>query len=162
MFSFKKNLEELELRQKKSLISKESLVICIEDPEKPIGSGGATLNALLVVIEALSAQHQYKVLIHKSAKNKTCFFYDSFIHQWTQVEVLKEKYILIMHMGRQYPVFLFCFVCEISLIIGHANLIVTFIVRYCWKIVLHSPFPGNFLFALRMAHAVHLLIFTFL
>jgi fucokinase len=52
---------ELKLRQEKALLDKESLIICIEDPEKPIGSGGATLNALLVVAESLSAQKGLKV-----------------------------------------------------------------------------------------------------
>lgn len=55
--------EELKLRQEKGLINNDTLIICVEDPEKPIGSGGATLNALLLVAEALSAQKKYKVNI---------------------------------------------------------------------------------------------------
>lgn len=54
-------LVELKLRQDKGLIDNDSLIICVEDPEKPIGSGGATLNALLVVAEALSARKKYRV-----------------------------------------------------------------------------------------------------
>ncbi len=54
----------------------------IEDPESPIGSGGATLNALNIVAEALSARINHKM---------------------TQIEVIKNNYILIMHMGRKYP-----------------------------------------------------------
>jgi len=36
-------------------------VISIEDPEEPIGSGGATLNALYTIAEALSAKKSYRV-----------------------------------------------------------------------------------------------------
>lgn len=53
--------KELKLRQEKNLIDHESLLFCIEDPEKPVGSGGATLNALLIVAEALSARKKYRV-----------------------------------------------------------------------------------------------------
>lgn len=53
--------KELELKQKKGLIDSESLIICIEDPEKPIGSGGATLNALLIVAEAFSTREKSRV-----------------------------------------------------------------------------------------------------
>ncbi|CAF0975030.1 unnamed protein product [Brachionus calyciflorus] len=74
--------KELELKKKKNLIDQETLIICIEDPERPIGSGGATLNALLVVSEALCAKKKLKL---------------------TVIDELKDKYILIMHMGRQYP-----------------------------------------------------------
>ena len=58
-------IKELKLRQKKGLIDKETLIICIEDPEKPIGSGGATLNALQIVAEALSARKKYRVFQNK-------------------------------------------------------------------------------------------------
>lgn len=50
----------MKLKQDKGIIDNESLIICIEDPEKPIGSGGATLNALLSVAEALSARKKIK------------------------------------------------------------------------------------------------------
>jgi fucokinase len=53
--------KELELRQKKGLIDKQCLVLAIEDPEQSIGSGGATLNALQIVVESLSARNNYKV-----------------------------------------------------------------------------------------------------
>lgn len=67
------------MRQEKGLIDKESLIICIEDPEKPIGSGGATLNALLVVAESLSAQKGLKVtflflFICEFATKTTCVY----------------------------------------------------------------------------------------
>eukprot|EP00795_Rhopilema_esculentum_P010877 gene10877-19700_t len=49
-------LKELESRQNKGYISKSTLLLCVEDPHCKVGSGGATLNALLVVAEHLSAQ----------------------------------------------------------------------------------------------------------
>ena len=57
--------KELKLRQEKGLISKECLLLSIEDPESAIGSGGATLNALQIVVETLSAKNKYRVSIHK-------------------------------------------------------------------------------------------------
>lgn len=74
--------KELETRQLKGLISRDALVLTVEDPEARIGSGGATLNALLVVTEHLSAKAGYTVVAS---------------------DVLKEARILIMHMGRTYP-----------------------------------------------------------
>ena len=47
--------KELEFRQEKGYISKSTLILCVEDPHVKVGSGGATLNALLVVAEHLSA-----------------------------------------------------------------------------------------------------------
>jgi hypothetical protein len=45
------------------LIDKETVVICIDDPgNSPSGSGGATLNSILVVAEALSSKNQYRVI----------------------------------------------------------------------------------------------------
>lgn len=52
---------ELELRQSKGLISKDTLVLALEDPRGGVGSGGATLNALLVVTEHLSAKAGFQV-----------------------------------------------------------------------------------------------------
>lgn len=54
--------EELKLKQRKGIISSETIILCVEDPEKPIGSGGATLNALLIVAEALSARKKFRVV----------------------------------------------------------------------------------------------------
>ena len=48
-------LIELEFRQEKGYISKSTLLLCVEDPHCKVGSGGATLNALLIVAEHLSA-----------------------------------------------------------------------------------------------------------
>ncbi len=52
---------ELKLRQKKGLIPKSTLLLSVEDPRCKVGSGGATLNALLVVAEHLSALSGYTV-----------------------------------------------------------------------------------------------------
>ncbi|KAG8523673.1 L-fucose kinase [Galemys pyrenaicus] len=47
---------ELELRQKREQIPAGTLLLAVEDPEMRVGSGGATLNALLVAAEHLSAR----------------------------------------------------------------------------------------------------------
>ncbi|EDO39170.1 predicted protein [Nematostella vectensis] len=73
---------ELELCQKKGLIDKTTLLLALEDPKARVGSGGATLNALLVVTEHLSAQAGFLTVESK---------------------VLQDADILIMHMGRNYP-----------------------------------------------------------
>ena len=49
-------ISELELRQKKGLIDRDVLVLTVEDPQCRVGSGGATLNALLVTAEYLGAR----------------------------------------------------------------------------------------------------------
>ncbi|EDO28793.1 predicted protein [Nematostella vectensis] len=68
---------ELELCQKKGLIDKTTLLLALEDPKARVGSGGATLNALLVVTEHLSAQAGFLTVESK---------------------VLQDADILIMHM----------------------------------------------------------------
>ena len=52
---------ELEIYQKKGFIDHEVLILTVEDPKARVGSGGATLNALLVVTEHLSAQEGFTV-----------------------------------------------------------------------------------------------------
>ena len=52
---------ELIARQSKGLIPKDTLLLVIDDPVKGIGSGGATLNALLVITENLASQAGYTV-----------------------------------------------------------------------------------------------------
>lgn len=42
-------------------MSKETTVIVVEDPKSQIGSGGATLNALLVLAEHISAKKGFSV-----------------------------------------------------------------------------------------------------
>lgn len=52
---------ELEIRQRKGSIAAGVVLLTVEDPEAHVGSGGATLNALLVAAEHLSARAGYTV-----------------------------------------------------------------------------------------------------
>lgn len=52
---------ELDARQSKCYIDKDTVLLVISDPIEGIGSGGATLNALLVITEHLAAQAGYTV-----------------------------------------------------------------------------------------------------
>ncbi|KAJ8302778.1 hypothetical protein KUTeg_019174 [Tegillarca granosa] len=74
--------KELEIRQSKGYIDKETIILTVEDPKSNVGSGGATVNALLTVAEYISAQKGYTVV---------------------NPDVLKDSYILILHNGRSYP-----------------------------------------------------------
>uniref|UniRef100_A0A8C3HR40 Fucose kinase n=1 Tax=Chrysemys picta bellii TaxID=8478 RepID=A0A8C3HR40_CHRPI len=58
------------------------LLLTVEDPAACVGSGGATLNALLVAAEHLSARAGCTVVT---------------------ADVLREARILILHMGRDFP-----------------------------------------------------------
>ncbi|XP_028333387.1 L-fucose kinase isoform X2 [Physeter macrocephalus] len=73
---------ELEIRQKREQIPTRTLLLAVEDPEVRVGSGGATLNALLVAAEHLSAQAGFTVVTS---------------------DVLHSAWILILHMGRDFP-----------------------------------------------------------
>ncbi|XP_058384226.1 L-fucose kinase isoform X1 [Diceros bicornis minor] len=73
---------ELELRQKREQIPARTLLLAVEDPEMRVGSGGATLNALLVAAEHLSARAGFTVVTS---------------------DVLHSAWILILHMGRDFP-----------------------------------------------------------
>ncbi|CAH3175674.1 unnamed protein product [Porites lobata] len=73
---------ELEILQNKGFIEKDVLILTLEDPKGGVGSGGATLNALLVVTEHLSAKAGFGVVTQS---------------------VLKNARILIMHMGWDFP-----------------------------------------------------------
>uniref|UniRef100_A0A8C3JWJ8 L-fucose kinase n=1 Tax=Calidris pygmaea TaxID=425635 RepID=A0A8C3JWJ8_9CHAR len=57
------------------------LLLAVEDPWARLGSGGATLNALLVAAEHLSARAGYTVV---------------------SSDVLRDAHILILHMGRDF------------------------------------------------------------
>ncbi|XP_013387060.1 L-fucose kinase-like isoform X2 [Lingula anatina] len=74
--------KELETRQQKGFIDEDVLLLTVEDPASQVGSGGATLNALLVVSEHLSAKQGYTVI---------------------NSDVLQNVHILIMHLGRDFP-----------------------------------------------------------
>lgn len=54
---------ELEIRQKREQIPASTLLLAVEDPEVHVGSGGATLNALLVAAEHLSARAGFTVSV---------------------------------------------------------------------------------------------------
>ncbi|KAJ7998244.1 hypothetical protein DPEC_G00220590 [Dallia pectoralis] len=74
---------ELEIRQQRGGLSQKTLLLTVSDPQEPgLGSGGATLNALLVAAEHLSARAGYTVV---------------------SADVLDDAYILILHMGRDFP-----------------------------------------------------------
>ncbi|XP_073233472.1 L-fucose kinase-like [Porites lutea] len=73
---------ELEVLQNKGFIEKDVLILTLEDPKGGVGSGGATLNALLVVTEHLNAKAGFGVVTQS---------------------VLKNARILIMHMGWDFP-----------------------------------------------------------
>lgn len=54
-------LIELKIYQAKGKIPADVLLLAIDDPKPGIGSGSATLNALLLVTEHLSARAGYTV-----------------------------------------------------------------------------------------------------
>lgn len=74
--------KELEVHQSKGFIGKDVVLITLEDPKGGVGSGGATLNALLVVTEHLSAKAGFRVVTES---------------------VLENARILIMHLGFSFP-----------------------------------------------------------
>ncbi|XP_051548689.1 L-fucose kinase [Myxocyprinus asiaticus] len=73
---------ELEVRQKRGVLPAGTLLLTVPDPDARLGSGGATLNALLVTAEHLSARAGYSVV---------------------NADVLDEAHILILHTGRDFP-----------------------------------------------------------
>lgn len=52
---------ELEIKQAKGYIDKDVFLLAVEDPKANVGSGGATVNALLTVAEYISAQRGFSV-----------------------------------------------------------------------------------------------------
>ncbi|XP_059191686.1 L-fucose kinase [Centropristis striata] len=79
VYSFQR---ELELRQQRGSISQGALVLTVRDRQEPLGSGGATMNALLVAAEHLSNRAGHTVVT---------------------ADVLDEAHILILHTGRDFP-----------------------------------------------------------
>ncbi|XP_007235113.3 L-fucose kinase [Astyanax mexicanus] len=73
---------ELEMRQQRGVFPPEALLLTVPDPQERIGSGGATLNALLVAAEHLSARAGNTVVT---------------------ADVLDDAHILILHTGRDFP-----------------------------------------------------------
>ncbi|XP_034644214.1 L-fucose kinase isoform X1 [Trachemys scripta elegans] len=74
--------KELEIRWRRGALGPHPLLLTVEDPAACVGSGGATLNALLVAAEHLSARAGCTVVT---------------------ADVLREARILILHMGRDFP-----------------------------------------------------------
>ncbi|XP_074864421.1 L-fucose kinase [Carettochelys insculpta] len=74
--------KELEIRRRRGALGPHPLLLTVEDPTARVGSGGATLNALLVAAEHLSARAGCTVV---------------------STDVLREARILILHMGRDFP-----------------------------------------------------------
>uniref|UniRef100_A0A4W5MPV2 Fucose kinase n=1 Tax=Hucho hucho TaxID=62062 RepID=A0A4W5MPV2_9TELE len=75
--------QELEVRQQRGDLLQGTLLLTVSDPQEPgLGSGGATLNALLVAAEHLSARAGYTVVT---------------------TDVLDDARILILHTGRDFP-----------------------------------------------------------
>uniref|UniRef100_A0A671TLN6 L-fucose kinase n=1 Tax=Sparus aurata TaxID=8175 RepID=A0A671TLN6_SPAAU len=79
VFTFQR---ELELRQQRGGLSQGALVLTVQDRQQPLGSGGATLNALLVAAEHLSNRAGHTVVT---------------------ADVLADAHILILHTGRDFP-----------------------------------------------------------
>ena len=73
---------QLDRKKQQGCLPEDLLTFCIEDPQDGIGSGGATLNALLIITEHLSAKEGYTVVTS---------------------DVLKNARILLMHTGRYFP-----------------------------------------------------------
>ncbi|KAJ8417008.1 hypothetical protein AAFF_G00282350 [Aldrovandia affinis] len=73
---------ELEVRQQCGCLPQGALLLTVADPQERLGSGGATLNALLVAAEHLSARAGYTVVT---------------------ADALEDAYILILHTGRDFP-----------------------------------------------------------
>ncbi|XP_053174928.1 L-fucose kinase [Scomber japonicus] len=79
VYSFQR---ELELRQQRGSLSPDALVLTVQDRQEPVGSGGATFNALLVAAEHLSSRAGHTVVT---------------------ADVLDDAHILILHTGRDFP-----------------------------------------------------------
>ncbi|XP_064375489.1 L-fucose kinase isoform X2 [Dromaius novaehollandiae] len=69
------------MRQRRGALGRRPVLLAVEDPSARPGSGGATLNALLVAAEHLSARAGRTVVT---------------------ADVLKEARILVLHMGREF------------------------------------------------------------
>ncbi|XP_077374005.1 L-fucose kinase isoform X2 [Festucalex cinctus] len=73
---------ELELRQRGGRVCASTLLLTVQDRQEPLGSGGATLNALLVAAEHLSGRAGHTVVT---------------------ADVLDDAHILVLHTGRDFP-----------------------------------------------------------
>ncbi|XP_077425220.1 L-fucose kinase isoform X2 [Vanacampus margaritifer] len=73
---------ELELRQRGGRVCASTMLLTVQDRQEPLGSGGATLNALLVAAEHLSSRAGHTVVT---------------------ADVLDDARILVLHTGRDFP-----------------------------------------------------------
>ncbi|CAL1547211.1 unnamed protein product [Lymnaea stagnalis] len=72
---------ELDIHHAKGYLGKDVIHLVVEDPKSNVGSGGATLNALVTVVEYMSARKGFTAI---------------------NADVLKGSKILILHTGRRY------------------------------------------------------------
>lgn len=70
-------LTELEVRQKREQIPAGTILLAVEDPRTRVGSGGATLNALLVAAEHLSARAGFTVSASELLPSGPCYCWES-------------------------------------------------------------------------------------
>lgn len=90
---------ELEIRQKKGILLKSIAFLVVEDPKPGIGSGSATLNALLCVAEYLAAKDGMTVRRVRGWKRPGLICLRAHIHvQVVSEEALCNAHILILHM----------------------------------------------------------------
>ncbi|XP_068452643.1 L-fucose kinase isoform X2 [Clinocottus analis] len=80
VYSFQRELQQRQ--QHHGSLSQALVVLTVQDRQRPPGSGGATLNALLTAAEHLSSRQGYTVVT---------------------ADVLDEAHILILHSGRDFP-----------------------------------------------------------
>nr|CAB3247406.1 L-fucose kinase-like [Phallusia mammillata] len=73
---------QMDLKKQLGFLPADLDILCIEDPQDGVGSGGATLNALLILTEHLSAKNGHTVVTS---------------------DVLSTARILIVHFGRYFP-----------------------------------------------------------
>ena len=72
-------ISELEIRQKREQIPAGTLLLAVEDPQTRVGSGGATLNALLVAAEHLSARAGFTVSASELQPLQLCSCWNSVV-----------------------------------------------------------------------------------
>ncbi|KAK3697445.1 hypothetical protein RRG08_031209 [Elysia crispata] len=72
---------ELDIKYAKGYLGKDVIYLVVEDPKSNVGSGGATINALVTVVEYMSARRGYTSI---------------------NPDVLENAKILILHTGKQY------------------------------------------------------------
>ena len=92
----------MDIWQAKGIIDKGVILLTVEDPSSQVGSGGATLNALLVVTEHICARQGYSVRI------PTCFSY-CFLQCALTVEGGYLQPVSVSQVGSENVVIIFWF-----------------------------------------------------